>query len=176
MLDFLLLLLELNLKQICRYFSVNMYVAVLIKQFSILLSWNYRTWPSRVPCVTGILKKNNEITGGWLNWHNFGNTRNTWGQHCNSLYFFHHQKNHSSLPVIHIRVNSFQIWGDPPWWWIAWKARDRRLKKYPYWPRKIKRNFYFIFNNYSKSVPLTLALLNLPKGKSLGRSKPATNS
>jgi len=25
-------------------------------------------------------------------------------------------------------------------------------------------------------VPLTLALLNLPKGKSLGRSKPATNS
>ncbi len=26
------------------------------------------------------------------------------------------------------------------------------------------------------SVPLTSALLNLPKGKSLGRSKPATNS
>ena len=26
------------------------------------------------------------------------------------------------------------------------------------------------------TVPLTLALLNLPKGKSLGRSKPATNS
>jgi hypothetical protein len=25
-------------------------------------------------------------------------------------------------------------------------------------------------------VPLTSALLNLPKGKSLGRSKPATNS
>jgi hypothetical protein len=25
-------------------------------------------------------------------------------------------------------------------------------------------------------VPLTIALLNLPKGKSLGRSKPATNS
>jgi hypothetical protein len=28
----------------------------------------------------------------------------------------------------------------------------------------------------SLSVPLTSALLNLPKGKSLGRSKPATNS
>jgi hypothetical protein len=28
----------------------------------------------------------------------------------------------------------------------------------------------------SLPVPLTLALLNLPKGKSLGRSKPATNS
>jgi hypothetical protein len=27
-----------------------------------------------------------------------------------------------------------------------------------------------------ESVPLTSALLNLPKGKSLGRSKPATNS
>ncbi len=27
-----------------------------------------------------------------------------------------------------------------------------------------------------QNVPLTIALLNLPKGKSLGRSKPATNS
>jgi hypothetical protein len=29
---------------------------------------------------------------------------------------------------------------------------------------------------YFTGVPLTSALLNLPKGKSLGRSKPATNS
>jgi hypothetical protein len=38
----------------------------------------------------------------------------------------------------------------------------------------------FCISNYTTTfniiVPLTLALLNLPKGKSLGRSKPATNS
>jgi hypothetical protein len=32
------------------------------------------------------------------------------------------------------------------------------------------------FGSATLVVPLTLALLNLPKGKSLGRSKPATNS
>jgi hypothetical protein len=33
-----------------------------------------------------------------------------------------------------------------------------------------------ILESILTTVPLTLALLNLPKGKSLGRSKPATNS
>jgi hypothetical protein len=49
--------------------------------------------------------------------------------------------------------------------------------------RKIENYFIFemlkkkIFDKYySTFVPLTIALLNLPKGKSLGRSKPAINS
>jgi hypothetical protein len=44
---------------------------------------------------------------------------------------------------------------------------------------KAKTDFYlnnYCGGGYSVPVPLTSALLNLPKGKSLGRSKPATNS
>ena len=71
----------------------------------------------------------------------------------------------------------------------TWKS-NADLSRINSWGHKLYINtllydYTFLSNNLTRrrgmkigivGVPLTSALLNLPKGKSLGRSKPATNS